>query len=343
MIEGPAAWRAGDLKPGAWTHQLSAAEVAEIEAAARALAASGAELAKVTAADFPLPGAGARLREVLLAEVLAGRGFAVIRGLDPSRLSRREQAAAFLGLGAHWGALRPQNAAGHVLGHVKDLGRSGDDPTARLYQTRERQTYHTDSCDVVGLMCLTPAKAGGRSSLVSSVAIHNAMRARAPALAEVLFEPIETDRRGEAAPGERQFFTIPVFNWHAGRFAGIYQRQYIESARRFDGVAPLSATQTAALDLLDALAEDPAFHLEIDFQPGDVQLVNNHVLFHDRTAFEDWAEPERRRHLLRLWLAPVEAQALPPVFAERFGSVTPGARGGVTVARERWSAPLEAA
>ncbi|MGZ3378111.1 MAG: TauD/TfdA family dioxygenase, partial [Phenylobacterium sp.] len=342
VIEGPAAWRAGDLKPGAWTHQLSAAEVAEIEAAARALAASGAELAKVTAADFPLPGAGARLREVLLAEVLAGRGFAVIRGLDPSRLSRREQAAAFLGLGAHWGALRPQNAAGHVLGHVKDLGRSGDDPTARLYQTRERQTYHTDSCDVVGLMCLTPAKAGERSSLVSSVAIHNAMRARAPALAEVLFEPIETDRRGEAAPGERPFFTIPVFNWHAGRFAGIYQRQYIESARRFDGVAPLSATQTAALDLLDALAEDPAFHLEIDFQPGDVQLVNNHVLFHDRTAFEDWAEPERRRHLLRLWLAPVEAQALPPVFAERFGSVTPGARGGVTVARERWSAPLEA-
>ena len=103
------------------------------------------------------------------------------------------------------------------------------------------------------------------------------------------------------------------------------------------------AIDLVALDLLDAIAEDPAFHLEIDFQPGDVQLVNNHVLFHDRTAFEDWAEPERRRHLRRLRLAPLEAQALPAVFAERFGSVTPGARGGVTVPRERWSAPLDAA
>jgi hypothetical protein len=343
VIEGPAAWRSGDLTPGEWVHELGAAEVAEIEAAARALAASGVDLAGATAADFPLPSVGGRLREALLSEVLDGCGFAVIRGLDPARLSRREQAAAFLGLGAHWGALRPQNAAGHVLGHVKDLGRSGDDPTARLYQTHERQTYHTDSCDVVGLMCLMPAKAGGRSSLVSSVAIHNEMRRLAPELAEVLFEPIETDRRGEAAPGERPYFTIPVFNWHAGHFAGIYQRQYIESARRFEGVAPLTADQVAALNLLDALAEDPAFHLEIDFQPGDVQLVNNHVLFHDRTAFEDWTEPERRRHLLRLWLAPQEAQPLPAVFAERFGTVTPGLRGGVTVPRARWSAPLEAA
>jgi hypothetical protein len=342
VIEGPAAWRSGDLAPGEWIHELSAAEVAEIEAAARGLAASGAELAEVTAAGFPLPRVGGRLRDVLLSEVLEGRGFAVIRGFDPSRLSRREAAAAFLGLGAHWGALRPQNAAGHVLGHVKDLGRSGDDPTARLYQTHERQTYHTDSCDVVGLMCLMPAKAGGRSSLVSSVAIHNEMARRAPELAAVLFDPIETDRRGEVAPGEKPWFNIPVFNWHAGRFAGIYQRQYIESARRFEGVAPLRETQTAALDLLDAIAEDPAFHLEIDFHPGDIQLVNNHVLFHDRTAFEDWAEPARRRHLLRLWLAPVEAQALPAVFAERFGAVTPGARGGVTAPRERWTAPLDA-
>jgi hypothetical protein len=343
IIEGPSAWRSGDLAPDEWVHELSAAEVGEIEAAARILAASGAELAEVTAQAFPLPGVGERLAQIQRSEVLDGRGFTVIRGLDPARLSRREAAAAFLGLGVHWGALRPQNAAGHVLGHVKDLGRSGDDPTARLYQTHERQTYHTDSCDVVGLMCLTPAKAGGRSSLVSSVAIHNEMRRVAPDLTQVLFQPIETDRRGEVAPGERPWFTIPVFNWHAGHFAGIYQRQYIESARRFEGVAPLSATQTAALDLLDAIAEDPAFHLEIDFQPGDVQLVNNHVLFHDRTAFEDWAEPERRRHLLRLWLAPPEAQALPAVFAERFGSVTPGARGGVTVPRERWSAPLDAA
>ena len=341
-IDSPAAWRSGDLAPDAWLHVLAPAEIAEIEQAARRLAARDLDLAAVGPADFPLPRTAPRLRRILLGEVLEGRGFAVLRGLDPRDLSPRERAAAFVGLGAHLGALRPQNAQGHVLGHVKDLGRSPDDPTARLYQTHERQTYHTDSCDVVGLMCLQPARSGGRSSLVSSVAIHNAMRRLAPELALTLFESIETDRRGEAAAGERPFFRIPVFNWHAGRFAGVYQRQYIESARRFSEVPPLTAAQVAALDLLDRLAEDPAFHLELEFLPGDIQLVNNHVLFHDRTAFEDWPQPERRRHLLRLWLAPPEAQALPPVFAERFGSVTPGARGGVRVPRERWTAPLDA-
>ncbi|HEY3947567.1 TauD/TfdA family dioxygenase [Phenylobacterium sp.] len=341
-IPGPAAWRAADLSPADWLHALSPAEVAEIEAAARALAARDLDLAGVTAGDFPLPAFGRRLAAIHRDEVLEGRGFAVLRGLDPERLSRRENAAAFLGIGAHLGAFRPQNAAGHILGHVKDLGRSPDDPTARLYQTHERQTYHTDSCDVVGLYCLKPARAGGRSSLVSSVTLHNEMRARAPDLAAALFAPIETDRRGEAAPGEQPWFTIPVFNWHAGHFAGKYQRQYIESARRFAEVPPLTDAQRAALDLMDALAENPALHLEIDFLPGDIQLVNNHVLFHDRTAFEDWPEPERRRHLLRLWLAPLQAQPLPEVFAERFGTVTPGARGGVTVPPERWIASLEA-
>lgn len=341
IIEGPAAWRSDQLTPGEWVHDLDPAEVGEIEQAARALAAADLDLTKVGPADFPLPLGGSHMREILLKDVLEGRGFAVVRGLAPERLDRSQIAAAFIGLAAYWGALRPQNAAGHVLGHVKDLGRSSADPTARLYQTHERQTYHTDSCDVVALMCLQPAKAGGRSSLVSSVTIHNEMQRRAPDLAARLFQPIETDRRGEEGPGERPWFSIPVFNWHAGRFAGIYQRQYIESARRFEGVAPLSKHQIAALDLLDQLVEDPCLHLELDFQPGDIQLVNNHVLFHDRTQFEDWPQPERRRHLLRLWLAPDQAQILPPVFAERFGSLVQGQRGGVAASPDKWVAPLD--
>ena len=341
-IEGPAAWRGADLAADEWLHALSPVEVAEIEAAARAVSASDADLTAVTADDFPLPRFGPRLAALFRNDVMGGRGFAVIRGLDPDALSRREAAAAFLGLGAHLGAPRPQNAKGHILGHVQDLGRSPDDPTARLYQTHERQTYHTDSADVVALFCLRPAKAGGRSSLVSSVTLYNEMRARRPDLSAVLFQPIETDRRGEEAPGEPPYFSIPIFNWFEGHFAGKYQRQYIESARRFAAVPQLSTAQVEALDLLDSLAEDPALHIELDFLPGDIQLVNNHSLFHDRTAFEDWPQPERRRHLLRLWLAPPHAQPLPPVFAERFVTVTPGARGGVSVPPDRWVAPLEA-
>ena len=341
VIDTPAAWRAADLTPRACLHVFTPTEVTEVEHAARALVARGANLAALSAHDAPLPTLASRLRAILDGDILHGRGFAVLRGLDPDALTRAEAAAAFLSVGAHLGAVRPQNAAGHVLGHVKDLGRSSGDPTARLYQTNERQTYHTDSCDVVGLMCLRPAKAGGRSSLVSSVTLYNEIAARRPDLAAVLFEPMQTDRRGEVPPGRQPWFNIPVFNWHAGQFAGVYQRQYIESARRFTEVAPLTGAQVEALDLMDELAEDPALHIELEFRPGDIQLVNNHVLFHDRTAFEDWPEPERRRHLLRLWLAPSGAQALPPVFAERFGTVTPGERGGVEVPRAQWVAPLD--
>ena len=342
MIEGPSAWKASDLAPDEWVHTLSDAEIDEVVGAARRAANRQGDLATLRRQDFPLPLLASRLGQILRREVLDGRGFAVIRGLDPACLDRRQRAAAFLGLGAHLGNARPQNAKGHILGHVKDLGRSAADPTARLYQTHERQTFHTDSCDVVALMCLQPARRGGRSSLVSSVALHNEMRASRPELAARLFRPIETDRRGEQGPGELPFFEIPVFNWHEGAFAAIYQRQYIESARRFPGVPPLTAEQVEALDTLDALANDPRFHLEIDFQPGDVQLVNNHVLFHDRTAFEDWPEPERRRHLLRLWLAPPGAQPLPEVFSQRFGGIVVGERGGISVPREAWNAPLEA-
>jgi hypothetical protein len=178
--------------------------------------------------------------------------------------------------------------------------------------------------------------------LVSSVTIFNEIRRRRPDLLTCLFEPIETDRRGEVPEGQKPYFNIPVFNWYAGLLSTIYQRQYIESARRFAEVPPLTSQQIEALDLFDSLANDPALHLLMEFRPGDVQLVHNHTLLHDRTAFDDWPEAARKRHLLRLWLAPAEARPLPPVFAERYGSITPGDRGGVIVKGTEPTAPIDA-
>jgi hypothetical protein len=264
-------------------------------------------------------------------EVISGRGFVLIKALPVERWTKREAALAFLGIGVHLGNLRMQNAEGHMLGHVKDLGRSSVDPHARIYQTRERQTHHTDSCDVVGLLCLRAAKSGGLSNLVSSATIFNEIRRRRPDLLKVLLERIETDRRGEVPEGGKPYFSIPVFNWHEGLLSVIYQRQYIESARRFPGVAPLTPLQIEALDLLDELANDPELNLMMELQPGDMQFVHNHTILHDRTAFEDFPEPDRKRHLLRLWLAPSHGRPLPEVYAERFGSVTPGDRGGIAV------------
>src|ERR1700741_2372395 len=227
-----------------WIKPISADQSREVENAVLELEGSGVEVEELK--DLSLPTLAPRLKQ-LLDEVLNGRWFVLIRGLPIERWTRRQAAIAFLVIGAQLGNLRMQNAQGHLLGHVKDLGRSSDDPNTRIYQTRERQTFHTDSCDVVALLCLRPAKSGGLSSLVSSVTICNEMRRRRPDLAKTLFEPIETDRRGEMDAGQKPYFRVPAFNWREGLLSTISQRQYIESAPRFPEVPPLTSSQIEAL------------------------------------------------------------------------------------------------
>ena len=334
-LSDAAAWRGPEvLAAGDWLQQLSTSELAELQAASLPwldrVERDGAALNQLDSESFALPTLGPRLA-ALRNELQRGRGLVLLRGLPVDRWGRRCSAVAFYGLGAHLGRPRPQNAQGHLLGHVRDLGLRADDPAVRIYQTHERQTFHTDSCDIVGLLCLQTARAGGESALVSSVTLYNELRARRPDLAALLFQPLATDRRGEVPPGAKPYFEIPVFNWHQGSFAAIYQRQYVNSSQRFADAPRLSAAQVEALDLLDTLANDPALNLHMALEPGDLQFVHNHRLLHDRMAFEDWPEPARRRYLLRLWLAPEDGQPLPPVYAQRYGNVLPGQRGGVSL------------
>ena len=336
MWHGPAMAARSD-----WVEPLAGSELAEIEAAAAPLAARDTDIAGLAVADFPLPTLAPRLARIRH-DVLHGRGFALLRGLPVAHWPLRLAATAFYGLGLHLGRAVSQNAAGHVLGHVRDLGLKSDDPRVRIYQTAERQTFHTDSCDIVGLLCLQTAKAGGHSALVSTGAVWNAVLQRRPDLAAELLQPLATDRRGEVPPGQQPFFMIPVLNWFDGRLSGLYHRSYVDSAQRFADAPRLRPAQVEALDLFDSLCNSPDFHFLMTLQRGDIQLVHNHVLLHDRTAFTDWPEPDRRRHLLRLWLAPTDARPLPPVYAQRYGSVTPGARGGVPPTNGRLVAPLDA-
>ena len=341
-VAGPSVWYGPDMsKRSDWIHVLSPSDIAEIEAAMQPLADAQADIARIRKADFPLPTLAGKLARIC-EELLNGRGFALMRGLPVERWSIREAATAYFGIGSHFGSARSQNAKGHVLGHVRDLGLNAEkDPTARVYQTRERQTYHTDSCDVVGLLCLKTAKSGGASALVSSMTIYNEMLKRRPDLLPCLFQALHTDRRGEVPVGQKPWHDIPVYNWYDGRLSALYSRRYIESARRFPEVAALTPKQLEALDFFDSLAEDPAINMQMAFRPGDMQWVHNHTMLHDRTEFEDWPEPERKRHLLRLWLAVPGARPLPQVYAERFGKIDVGDRGGIMVKGAVLNAPLE--
>ena len=339
-VTGPGAWTGRDLaRRDDWIHVFTEAQIAELQ---EALTRVRMPLGELTPAAFPLPTLGPFLRRVL-AELLEGRGFVLLRGLPVEHWSREEQAIAYLGLGSWLGRVRSQNAKGHLLGHVKDLGLDIRNPNVRYYQTNRALEYHTDSVDVVGLLCLQTAKAGGASYLASSMTVFNEILRRRPELIPALFEPFPTDRRGEVPEGMKPWFDIPVYHWHAGRLSCIYVRQYIESAQtQFPQARRLTRAQVEAMDLIDELCNDPDIHLAMDFRPGDVQLLHNHQILHARGDFENWPEPERHRHLLRLWLAPAEARPLPDVFAPRYGSVVPGERGGIVVKGTTPRVPLEA-
>ena len=341
-ITSPVAWTGRDMMaaPERWTYRLSDSDVAEIENAATIFIDSGRPLGQITRDLFPLPKFGVWL-ESLRETLIHGIGFQLITGLPVETYSGDMRATIFCGIGIHIGRARSQNAAGHLLGHVRDVGADINDPNTRIYQTTSRQSFHTDSCDVVGLLCVREAMSGGDSMLASSMTAYNEILKRRPDLAPHLFLPVATDRRGEVPENEDPFFTIPVYSWHRNFLTCIYQRNYIDSAQRFETAPRLSAQQLEALDLLDDIVNEPDMHLRMRLQPGDMQFVYNHSLLHDRTGFTDWPEAEKRRHLLRLWLAVPEDRPLPAVFAQRYGSVDVGDRGGVITNETVLHAPID--
>ena len=333
-IISPAAWLGSDMAahPEWWLVSLSTEDIADLESAATHFLSLHKDISEISKQDFPLKHFDKHLKQ-LKQKLLHGLGIEVLRGLPIANYSQIFMAAIFCGIGSHLGSARSQNAAGHILGHVRDTGAKSSDPNARIYQTSERQTFHTDSADVVGLLCIREAKEGGKSMLVSAETIYNRMMALNPNLTQLLFDPIATDRRGEIPQGGKPYMEIPPLTWHDNRLTGFYQRQYIDSAQRFNGAMKLTTDHIKALDLFDALANDPELHFGMQLAPGDMQFVYNHSQLHDRTGFVDWPEPSQRRHLFRLWLSIEGDRKLPLCFEERYGSIEVGNRGGIITNR----------
>lgn len=284
-----------------WIHELSAAEIADLDHALLRARATGKPLANLTREDFPLGGLADSLERWLDA-LDTGRGFVLVRGVPVERYGEEGAALAYWGLGLHLGSAVSQNAAGDLLGHVRDAGLERRDPSLRLYRTRERLGFHTDGSDIVGLLCLRPAKAGGTSRIVSSVAIYNEILRRRPDLVATLYQPFPFDRNGEEGPGQPPYFELPLCRYEAGRLRMFYIGWYIRDSQRHPQAPRLTAAQREVIDLIDEIAADPAIHLDMDFRAGDVQWLKNAVILHARTEFEDHDAPERKRHLLRLWL-----------------------------------------
>ncbi len=301
-LASPAVWRSGDVAdPAKWTWRLSRAERQAIVSAAGRARAAGRTTATLELGDFDLP----VLRPGVTAWVealLRGQGFILLRDFPLEELTPFEIELAYVGLGLQLGTPVGQDADATLLGHVRDEGMARNDPGVRLYRTNKRQDFHTDGSDIVGLLCLAKARSGGESRIASSLGVYNEILHRRPDLLEVLYEPMFWDRNDEQSKGEDPYFSLPVLNDVAGAPRFFYIGWYIRDAQRHPQVPRLTEAQEEAMTLIEGIANDPDYYLEMDFEPGDIQLLANATILHCREEFVDHSEADRRRHLLRLWL-----------------------------------------
>jgi hypothetical protein len=317
-VQRPAAWRAADVRDtAAWTTTLTDRQQADIVTAAQRAVASGCTSATLSAEQFTVPSLASKADE-WAEQLAAGRGFILLRGFPVNHLTTVETEVAYVGLGLQLGTPVSQDAYGSILGHVRDERVERDSPAIRLYRTNQRQDFHTDGADLVGLLCLHSARSGGESRIASSYAVYNELLARRPDLLDTLYQPMYWDRNDEQSTGEPPFYPLAPITDVNGTPRIFYIGWYIRDAQRHPGAPRLTTDQLDAMNLLESVANDPEFYIEMDFKPGDIQLLNNATILHSREAYTDHDDPDRRRHLLRLWLA-----------AHRFTSVEDQLRHGI--------------
>ena len=342
---GPAAWTGAELeRSGDWIRTLTAAHLQEIDEALAEV--RHLPLFGFGRDAFPLRATADLLRATadLLGEISEelenGRGAVRLRGLDVARYSEDELRQVFWGIGCHLGVPLFQNARHEIMGEVRDEARLAEktyEPVepGKIASSRSRTRgtgplrWHTDRCDVIALLCVRNASAGGVSKLASIVTIYNEILRRRPDLLELLCQDYWRARpRDEDGATTQRAFAMPVFAVQDGKLTCQYSRTYVEQAQEFPEVPRLTAAQNEALDLLAQVAEETCLYCP--FEAGDIQLLNNHVIFHGRTAYEDDVDAKQDRLLFRLWLATANSRQLPAGFDVLWGSTEPGAiRGGV--------------
>jgi hypothetical protein len=322
-------WRPQDLEDhGRWIKVLNADELSEIDRAIARAKSDSLTIEELSKENFPLPGLQATL-DLTLDKLENDLGVFVLRGLDTSRYAKTDLRLLYWGIGLHLGTPVSQSSKGDVLGDVKNFGSIVSSATGRGYMSREKLAFHTDTADVVGLFVLQTPRSGGLSMFCSSVAIRDEIAATRPDLYQVLLEPFYFSWKGQEEPGALPYYTQPIYSYQDGRFSSRYLSTHIAAAQDFPEVPRLTDAQREALSLIDTLANDPRFHFAMMFEPGDMQFLNNHTTYHARTEFDDYPEEERRRHLLRMWLAVPNSRPLNPGMHAIYRDQTAGAvRGG---------------
>jgi hypothetical protein len=328
----PRAWTAEEARADtSWVQRLSAFEVEGFQSALRHARTLGKPLLDMEQADFPLPDVSRRALERAIATTQGRWGMCLLKGFPVDTWSEPDTKLAYWGMSLYMGVGRTQNRASQVMNDVRNEGGDYKVKGGRGYNTNAGLDFHQDSCDVVGLLCRRTARQGGTSKVISSIALRDEVQRLRPDLMPVLQQTWFHSYQGTQDPSQPPFYGCPIFGDDPKHFAARTNRKNTDAAQRdFPEVPRLSGPQLEALDLLDQLMPSPLLCFTMELERGDMQLLNNYVTLHSRTPFEDYDEPDQKRHLLRLWLSIPSSQPLPPQWEAYYGDVRAGAvRGGV--------------
>lgn len=328
----PRAWLAADVaQDDSWILRMTPQEAAGFDTALAHAKAVNKPLLAMGLEDFPLPEASRAVLDRAIAATQGRWGMCLVKGFPVDRWSEADTRLAYWGMGLHMGVGRTQNRASEIINDVRDIGASYKVKGGRGYNTNAGLDFHQDSCDVVALLCRRTAKSGGTSKVISSMALRDEVQRLQPGLIPVLQQDWYHSYQGTQDPVQPPYYRCPIFGNDPDYFCARTNRKNTDAAQRdFDDVPRLSTDQKEALDLFDQLMPSDKLCYSMELEQGDMQLLNNYVTLHSRTPFEDFDEPDQKRHLLRLWLAVPSSQPLPPQWEEYYGDVRAGAvRGGV--------------
>lgn len=301
-------WTRGTIAPADWTVTLPEAAVAELLAVRDEMRRAPVPTFLLDPRDFALDACRATMDEVRR-RTQDGPMFAVLDRLPLAEVTRDEAIPLYWLMSSLLARPVAQKITGQMFYDVMDTGAklepgSGIRPTVTNVDLRfhNDNSYNRTPPDYVCLLCLHPAKQGGVSQVMSVATVHEALEARYPELMPRLYRPFWYDRHAEHHAGEPTTFAAPIFERGAdgtikARLAlGEIHAGYQLRSERLDNET------TAALAAVQSVFDRPELHVELGFAPGQIQYVNNRATGHARTEFVDFPEPERKRHLVRLWL-----------------------------------------
>jgi alpha-ketoglutarate-dependent taurine dioxygenase len=305
-IAGPSAWHRADIRSEDYRVVLDGPSLDEIRRVVADIRAHPLPTILRSPADFDMTNCHAAMADVrrILKE---GVRFAVLDRLPVEEMSKEEAETIYWLLASMVARPVAQKLDGTMIYNVWDTGKqalpgSGVRPDSTNIEIRFHidNAYNTTPPDYVGLLCLQTAKSGGVSRVLSFHSVYNELLRRHPEVVERLYRPFWFDRQREFFPGEPDTFLAPVFE-EGDDLRTRFSAHQINSGYAMKG-HPVDNEGAAALAAMLEAFERPEMSIDFEFAPGEIQFVDNRTLGHSRTEFEDHPEPERRRHLIRLWL-----------------------------------------